>query len=130
MNASRVRVAILVCGLWGCSVQEQGEAKPDNPPQPSTATIPQTVATESPLMASAVPDQPTRSELRVLSEQNRQTQVKAKEIIARFEQHLKEPRERQALQAEFKQLLPGYKANMLRLGKAQLQPTHVFRRPP
>lgn len=71
--------------------------------------------------ASVTPPAPTRSELRVMAEKNRDIEARAHELMRRFSEHLDDEQQRKALQAEFKRLLPAYKANMLQLGKARLR---------
>jgi hypothetical protein len=63
---------------------------------------------------------PTRSELRVMSEDAKATEDQVKEVIEQFDANLDDREQRKLAQAKFKQMLPEYKENMLKIGKAQL----------
>ncbi|CAD6882343.1 hypothetical protein [Methylomonas albis] len=64
---------------------------------------------------------PSRSELRVMSEETKATEEQAKRVIERFDENLNNREQRKVAETEFKNMLPEYKAKMLQLGKAQLQ---------
>ncbi len=66
------------------------------------------------------PQLPTRSELRVLTEETKATEANAQQVIERFDSNLSDPAQRKIAQDEFKQMLPGYKEKMLQIGKSQL----------
>lgn len=124
MSNIRWMSGLLGLMMLGCSTEEGTPTPPVNNPKPdqSANSLKKPDGDRSRIgeLTSSV-SQPTRSELRVLSEQNKQSEAQAQDIIERFGQHLNDPQARQALQSEFKQLLPSYKANMLQLGKAKLQ---------
>ena len=124
MSNMRWMSGLLGLMMLGCSTDEGTSTPSVNDPKPdqsaSSLKIPDGDGARIEGLTSTV-SQPTRSELRLLSEQNKQSEAQAQDIIERFGQHLNDPQARQALQAEFKQLLPSYKANMLQLGKAKLQ---------
>jgi hypothetical protein len=69
----------------------------------------------------SIPTEPTRSELRVISEQVKINEDKAQDVIKQFDASLKSPELRNSTQAKFKQILPEYKKQMLQLGKAKLK---------
>lgn len=64
---------------------------------------------------------PSRSELRVISEETKTAEEHAKNLIDKFDNNLNDLGQRKAAEAEFKQMLPEYKEKMLQLGKAQLK---------
>ncbi|MFI3199105.1 MAG: hypothetical protein QX196_12390, partial [Methylococcaceae bacterium] len=68
-----------------------------------------------------VPALPTRSELRVLSEQAKATENEAKIVIEQFDANLNNREARAEAEAKFKSVLPEYKEKMLQLGKAKLK---------
>ncbi len=65
-------------------------------------------------------DIPNRSELRVLSEEAKAIENSAQRDIERFNTSLSNQQERNAVQNEFKAMLPEYKDKMLQIGKAKL----------
>lgn len=67
------------------------------------------------------PALPTRSELRVISEQAKTTENEAKNIIELFDANLDNPGARKDIEAKFKKILPEYKKQMLQIGKAKLK---------
>lgn len=68
-----------------------------------------------------VQEPPTRSELRVLSEEAKATEERAKDVIEKFDSNLSDLKNRKSAEAEFKQMLPEYKEKMLQIGKAKLK---------
>lgn len=79
----------------------------------------QTVVTSDPERQEPVP--PSRSELRVMSEEAKVVEAQAKTVIQQFDMNLNNIEQRKAAEAKFKSMLPEYKEKMLQLGKAQLQ---------
>lgn len=79
---------------------------------------------ERPLLPPSPSTQPTdipsRSELRVLSEEAKSIENSAQRDIERFDNSLGNQQERNAVQNEFKAMLPEYKEKMLQIGKAKL----------
>jgi len=67
------------------------------------------------------PALPTRSELRVLSEQVKATENEAKNVIEQFDANLNNREARKEAEAKFKKILPEYKEKMLQIGKAKLK---------
>jgi hypothetical protein len=64
---------------------------------------------------------PTRSELRVISEQAKTTENEAKDIIESFDANLDNRDARKDAETKFKKILPEYKKQMLQIGKAKLK---------
>lgn len=64
---------------------------------------------------------PTRSEVRVLSEDTKAIENDAKNVIGKFDDNLNNRQIRKEAEAEFKKMLPEYKEKMLLLGKAKLK---------
>lgn len=64
---------------------------------------------------------PTRSEVRVLSEDTKAIESDAKNVIGKFDDNLSNRQIRKEAEAEFKKMLPEYKEKMLLLGKAKLK---------
>ena len=114
-------ISILGWVLLGCSTRDESLPDQHAARRQQLASHPQPLASPADTVQPPMPARPSRSELRVLAEENRHSEAKAQDIIERFDQHLDDPQGRKALQAEFNRLLPAYKANMLKLGKAQLQ---------
>ena len=67
------------------------------------------------------PALPTRSELRVISEQAKATENEVKNVIEEFDTNLGNLEARKVAEAKFKKSLPEYKEKMLQLGKAKLK---------
>jgi hypothetical protein len=67
------------------------------------------------------PEVPTRSELRVLSEQAKATEKEVKGMIEEFDTNLANREARQVAEDKLKNTLPEYKEKMLQLGKAKLK---------
>jgi hypothetical protein len=70
------------------------------------------------------PALPTRSELRVISEQAKATENEVKSVIEEFDANLGNLEARKTAEAKFKKSLPEYKEKMLQLGKAKLKETN------
>ena len=68
-----------------------------------------------------IPELPTRSELRVLTEQAKATESEAKIVIEQFDANLNNREARAEAEAKFKSVLPEYKEKMLLIGKAKLK---------
>ncbi|MDD5125543.1 hypothetical protein [Methylovulum sp.] len=64
---------------------------------------------------------PTRSELRVLSEEVKVTENEVKEIIEQFGENLDNRQARKETEVRFKQMLPEYKEKMMLLGKSKMK---------
>ena len=100
------------------SMQKLGTAKSQLPNQPfNRAGEP----VKKPDELRHEPAVPTRSELRVLAEETKATEDKAKNIIGQFDANLGDRDARKEAQAKFKEMLPEYKEKMLQIGKAQLK---------
>lgn len=67
------------------------------------------------------PTLPTRSELKVLSDQAKSTENEVKDVIEQFDANLNNREARTEAEAKFKKVLPEYKKQMLQLGKAKLK---------
>jgi len=67
------------------------------------------------------PSLPTRSELRVISEQAKALESKAKNVIQQFDANLNNRQAREEAETQFKNMLPEYKEKMLQIGKIQLK---------
>jgi hypothetical protein len=67
------------------------------------------------------PALPTRSELRVISEEAKTTQNEVTNVIEEFDANLHNREARKVAEAKFKKSLPEYKEKMLLLGKAKLK---------
>lgn len=115
------RIGIFGLMVLGCSSQEEVSITPEAKPlEILTTAIPGYVLSPENIQPR-FSDKPSRSELRLLAEQNKASEAQAQAIIERYSHHLGDPLERQTLQNEFKRLLPVYKANQLALGKAKLR---------
>ena len=130
MITSRLLVwglAIALVALQGCSSEE------DHPNDNSANAVntqheinsngqAQSNASEvSAEQTSQLPQPPSRSELRVMSEEAKATEEQAKGVIEQFDMNLNDREQRKLAEAKFKNMLPEYKEKMLQLGKAQLQ---------
>ena len=127
----RIKVACLgiFLVLSGCSSEEEShqtgdnkanvEKKLENSPiqKPLANTNDQVVSDGN----RALQEPPSRSELRVISEETKAAEEHAKNIIDKFDNNLNDRGQRKVAEAEFKQMLPEYKEKMLQLGKAQLK---------
>ncbi len=69
------------------------------------------------------PPLPTRSELRVISEQAKALESKAKNVIEQFDANLNNRQARKETETRFKNMLPEYKEKMLQIGKVRLKET-------
>ncbi len=69
------------------------------------------------------PSLPTRSELRVISEQAKALESKAKNVIQQFDANLNNRQARKETETRFKNMLPEYKEKMLQIGKVRLKET-------
>lgn len=121
--------ALVVSFITGCS-SEQSSPRTESP----QAEVPQK-AEPAPSQAKAKrlePEQtgparegdhapPTRSELRVMSEEAKAAEGAMKTIVDRFDANLSDRSAREAAESDFKALLPEYKEKMLEIGKARLR---------
>ncbi|UOA08749.1 hypothetical protein [Methylobacter sp. S3L5C] len=92
---------------------KQTSNQPPSLPEISTQT-----QDDSQKQASALP---TRSELRVISEQAKALESKAKNVIEQFDDNLNNHQARKEAETQFKNMLPEYKEKMLQIGKARLK---------
>jgi hypothetical protein len=67
------------------------------------------------------PALPTRSERRVISEQAKAIESKAKNVIQQFDANLNNRQAREEAETRFKNMLPEYKEKMLQIGKVRLK---------
>ncbi|WP_262966155.1 hypothetical protein [Methylobacter psychrophilus] len=67
------------------------------------------------------PALPTRSELRVISEQAKAIESKAKNVMQQFDANLNNRQAREEAETQFKDMLPEYKEKMLKIGKVRLK---------
>ena len=68
-----------------------------------------------------MPASPTRSELRVITEQAKATEEKVQNIIMEFDANINVRNARKLAEDKFKKQLPEYKEKMLLIGKAKLK---------
>ncbi|MEY4718161.1 MAG: hypothetical protein RL563_779 [Pseudomonadota bacterium] len=115
------RIGIIGLMVLGCSSQEEVSISAEAKPRETLTTASPSYVLSPENIQPRFNDKPSRSELRLLDEQNKVSEAQAQAIIERYSQHLGDSLERQTLQSEFKRLLPVYKANQLALGKAKLR---------
>lgn len=85
----------------------------------SPAVKPSVIAVEPPKTQI-----PTRSELRVLTEQTKATEADTRHLIELFDANLDNRAVRAQTQSEFNKMLPAYKEKMLKIAKAKLKEAH------
>jgi hypothetical protein len=135
LNLACVFISLALCG---CSSENSstdaqkvgGDQKTEQPLNRSSSQpvgVPPGVAT-APILENSdqqhAPALPTRSELRVISEQAKATENEVKSVIEEFDANLGNLEARKAAEAKFKKSLPEYKEKMLQLGKAKLKETN------
>ncbi len=122
---STILISIL---LIGCSKEEKPasadnklESKQPNQKAIAKSTVLPDKAIPKIQTLPEPPALPTRSEVRVLSEETKAIESDAKNVIDQFDANLSNRQLRKDAEAKFQKMLPEYKEKMLSLGKAKLK---------
>jgi hypothetical protein len=129
MLKMRLVAAIISLCLWGCSSEQPTDTKKaadaKKPADSAVASrqpagLSGTSENAQEALKKRPPAPPTRSELRVLSEDAKKTESAVQGIIKAFAARPDDRQARKDAEDKFKKLLPGYKEKMLLVGKAKL----------
>lgn len=113
---------LIVLMVSGCSSENPATVDPGKPSIGNSQKLsskPAIITPEkTPLPVSVAP---TRSELRVLTEQAKATEQDVQNVIGIFDANLANPQARKQAETSFKKMLPEYKEKMLLIGKSKLK---------
>ena len=125
----RFIASIILVGisLSSCSDQNSDTKTTDNKNQAVSKKQPEKPLAGNPVQPqdeNQLPKTPTRSELKLITEEAKVDEAQLKDVIKDFDANLNNKQARKEAEANLKAILPEYKEKMLQIGKAKLKEAH------